>query len=438
MTIPKRWRLRSLIATGLLGAVVSTVLVASSGEAAEQGGRRGHSSPEWTGSWATAVTRGNTSGLSLTGLNNQSMRMLVHTSVGGSKIRIRLSNLHGEHAVEIGRATVAKPNTATPELSDIDASSMRELRFLGSRTATIHKGAELLSDPVNLSLPNDQDLVVSVYFPSPTGLTTWHQTTRVNNFLGDGDLAAAPGGEGYSTELTCCWFFLSGVDVLRQDSGGTVGVLADSLADGHGTTFNANKRWPDQLADRLFKVRHGDIPGVLNFGLGGSRLNHEGEEPGDGEFPGFPALGPNALARLNDDVFSETGLHTVIVDLGINDIWMNGEPADNIINALRQINQQARERGVQVIMATLGPFNGLEVVGGVWTPEKEAARNAVNEYIRSHASEFDAVLDVDKILRDPADPTKVKPEFDPGDHIHPNDAGSKAIADAVPLNLIVR
>jgi len=228
------------------------------------------------------------------------------------------------------------------------------------------------------------------------------------------------------------------VDVLRSNPNGTVGVFGDSIADGNGATFNGNMRWPDQLADRLFKVRHDDIPGVLNFGLAGSRLNHEGQEPGDGGFPGFYELGANALSRMNEDVFSETGLHTIVVDLGINDIWMSNEPADKIIASLRQVNQQARQRGIQVIMGTLGPFNGLAVPGAVWTAEKEATRNAVNNYIREHRHEFDAVVDFDKILRDPADPTKLKAEFDVGDHIHPNDAGLKAMADAIPLNLIVR
>jgi lysophospholipase L1-like esterase len=280
--------------------------------------------------------------------------------------------------------------------------------------------------------------VVSVFYPTSTGLLTVHQTARQTNFVGAGDLAAAADGGGYTTELACCWFLLSGVDVLRGDSAGTVGVFGDSIADGNGATLDANTRWPDQLADRLFKLKKGDIPGVLNFGLAGSRLNHEGQETGDGGFPGNFALGTNALSRLNEDVFSETGLHTLVVDLGINDIWMKNEPADKIIASLRQINQQVRERGIQVIIGTLGPFNGLEVVGGVWTPEKEATRNAVNTYLREHRSEFDAVVDFDKILRDPADPTKVKAAFDSGDHIHPNDAGLKAMADAIPLNLIVR
>ncbi len=436
MTIPKSWRLRTVIATGLLGAVVSTVLVVGSGQATEQGG--GHESPEWVGSWAAAVTRGSATGPTSVALDNQSVRMVVHTSVGGHKMRIRLSNLHGDRAIDVGRATVAKPNTATPALSDIDAASARELRFNGSASAVINRGGELLSDPVDMRVGDDQDLVVSVFFPTPTGMNTVHQTSRQTNFIGAGDLAAAAGGEGYTTELACCWFFLSGVDVLRSDEGGSVGVLGDSMADGNGSKLNGNMRWPDQLTDRLLRVRHGDIPGVLNLGLAGSRLNHEGNEPGDGGFPGNFALGTNALARMNDDVFSETGLHTVVVDLGINDIWMNNEPADKIIASLRQINQQARQRDIQVIMGTLGPFNGLVISGPVWTPEKEATRNAVNTYLREHRHEFDAVADFDKVLRDPGDPTRLKPEFDSGDHIHPNDAGNKAMAAAIPLNLIVR
>jgi lysophospholipase L1-like esterase len=280
---------------------------------------------------------------------------------------------------------------------------------------------------------------VSVYFPTPTGLTTFHSTSLQSNFVGAGDLATAAGGEGYTTERTCCWFFLSGVDVLRPDSNGSVGVLGDSLADGNGTTFNGNMRWPDQLTDRLLNVRHGDIPGVLNLGLAGSRLNREGSEPGDGGFPGSFGLGTNSLARLDEDVFSETGLHSVVVDVGINDIWMNAEPADKIIASLRQINQQARERGIRVIIGTLGPFNGFATAaGGVWTAEKEAIRNAVNTYLREHRHEFDAVVDFDRILSDPGDPSKLKAQFDSGDHIHPNDAGAKAMAAAIPLNLIVR
>jgi len=435
MNNPSKWR--SLIATGLLAAVASTVLVASAGEAAE--GRHG-SSQDWVGSWAAAVTRGNLTGSTFVGLNNQSVRMIVHGSVGGSKVRIRLTNLHGEKAVTVGRATVAKPNTATPALSDIDAATTKGLTFGGATSFVMPKGAELLSDPIDLRVGNDEDLVVSVFFPTSTGLTTFHSTTRQNNYVGPGDLVSDPGGAGYTTERTCCWFFLSGVDVLRKDAAGSVIVFADSLADGHGTTFNANLRWPDQLSDRVQReVRSEHVPGILNISRGGARLTHEGEEPGDGGFTGFPELGANAFARLDEDVFSETGAHTVIMDLGINDIWMNNDSADTIIAAIRQLNQQIAQRGYTVLVGTLGPFEGLN--GGtalVWTPEKEATRNAVNNYLRTHRGEFDGVVDFDKVVRDPANPSKLKPEYDGGDHIHPNDLGSKAMAAAIPLNLIVR
>lgn len=437
MNNPKKWR--SLGAMGLLVAVASTVLVASGGAAADQGHWGHHASRDWVGSWAAAVTRGNNSGSTFVGLDNQSVRMIVHGSVGGSKVRIRLTNLHGEQAITVGHATVAEPNADTPELSDIDASTLHELTFGGASSFVMPKGAELLSDPVDLRVDDDQDLVVSVFFPTPTGLTTFHSTTRQNNYVGPGDLVADPGGAGYTTERTCCWFFLSGVDVLREDAAGSVIVFADSLADGHGTTFNANKRWPDQLSDRLQRhLPDRRTPGVLNISRGGARLTHEGVEPGAGGFPGFPELGENAFARLNEDVFSETGAHAVIIDLGINDIWMNDDSPETIIAALRQLNQQIKQRGYTVLVGTLGPFNGLN--GGtalVWTPEKEATRQAVNDYLRDHRREFDAVVDFDRILRDPADPTKIKPEFDAGDHIHPNDLGSKAMADAIPLHLIV-
>lgn len=439
MNNPKKGRSRSLIAMGLLTAVASTMLVAGAG--AGEAIEKRHDSPrEWVGSWATAVTRGNSSGGSFTGLDNQSVRMIVHGSVGGSKLRVRLTNLYGEQTVTVGRATVAKPNTATPELSDVKPSTIRELTFGGSTTFDMHKGAELLSDPVSLPVGNDEDLVVSVYFPTPTGLTTFHSTTRQNNFIGAGDLAADPGGAGYTTQRTCCWFFLSGVDVLRDKSSGSVIVFGDSLADGHGNTFNANTRWPDQLFDRMQnKLRQKDLPGVLNISRGGARLNHEGIEPGDGGFPGFHELGDNAFSRLDEDIFSETGAHTVIMDLGINDIWMNNDSADSIIASLRQINQQIKQRGYTVMVGTLGPFEGLN--GGtalVWTPEKEATRQAVNHYLRTHRHEFDAVVDFDKVLRDPANPTKIKPAYNSGDHIHPNDLGAKAMADAIPLHVIGR
>ncbi|MET8254035.1 SGNH/GDSL hydrolase family protein [Micromonospora sp. NPDC005197] len=391
---------------------------------------------EWAGSWAAAVTRGNSVGLTNTGLNNQSVRMVVHVSVGGPALRVRLSNLYGEQAVRVGRATVARPNTATvDDVSDIDPASLRALTFTGAASATMNRGAELLSDPLTFTVADDSDLVVTLHFPTPTGPTTFHGQSQQTNFIGAGDLTGAADGGGFTIRPTCCWFFLSGIDVQRKGSPGALVVLSDSIGDGNGSTVNANRRWPDLLSDRLLADRPDRrTPGVLNLSLAGNRLNHEGTEPGAGDYPGYFQLGPNAAARLNEDVFPQTGVRTVVTHLGINDIWMSNDPPEAIIATLRQINQQLQQRGLTSLVATLTPYEG-HGAPGVWTPEKEATRQAVNAYLRG-SREFDGLLDFDRVLRDPARPSQLLPAYDSGDHIHPNDAGNQAMADAVPLRLL--
>jgi lysophospholipase L1-like esterase len=396
----------------------------------------GHRDAEWVGTWATAVTHGNAAGSTNLGLTDQSVRLVVRPTVGGERIRIRLSNIYGEKTVTVGAATVAKPNKSTPELSDIDPETLQTLTFNGSGTASMVKGSELLSDPVNLELSNLDDLVVSLYFPVNTGPTTFHGSSIQDNFVGPSNLVDQPGGSAYTLTRRCCWFFLSGVDVETDKSVGSIVVLGDSITDGTASTFNANNRWPDQLAERLVGAAGSrPVPSVLNAGLAGSRLNHEGSEPSDnGLFPGFNEVGVNSLARLNEDVFAQTGVRTVITELGINDIWMSDDSAAEIIGALRQVNAQAKERGLRSLVTTITPFGGL---GGTdsWTPAKEATRQAVNSYLRE-SDEFDGVLDFDAVLRDPAQPSKLNPVFDSGDHIHPNDAGYQAMAASVPLKLV--
>ncbi|MDO3705293.1 SGNH/GDSL hydrolase family protein [Micromonospora sp. C28SCA-DRY-2] len=432
MATPKRWHV-TVSAAALLVAGTPAV-VASAGPGSTSGARGDRA--VWAGSWAAAVTRGNATGLTNTGLNNQSVRMVVHTSVGGPRLRVRLSNVYGEQAVRVGRATIARPNTATADdHSDIDPASLRELRFNGAASATMNRGAELLSDPVDFPVGDQQDLVLTVHFPTPTGPVTFHGQSRQTNFIGATDLTSAADGAGFTIRPNCCWFFLSGIDVQRRHSPGSVVVLGDSIGDGNGSTVNANRRWPDLLADRLIDARP-DVrtPGVLNLSLAGNRLNHEGPEPGAGGFPGYHELGPNAVSRLDEDVFAQTDARTVVTHLGINDIWMSGDSAEQVIAALRQINQQVKARGLRSLVATLTPYEG-HGNPGVWTPEKEATRQAVNAWLRA-GDEFDGLLDFDRVLRDPAQPSRLLPAYDSGDHIHPNDAGNQAMADAVPLRLL--
>ncbi|MFG2164292.1 SGNH/GDSL hydrolase family protein [Micromonospora chersina] len=411
-------------------------VTASAGPADTESARHGRA--EWAGTWAAAVTRGNTVGLTNTGLNNQSIRMTVQTTVGGDRLRVRLTNLYGEQAVKVGHATVARPNTATPDdRSDIDLATVRELTFQGASSATMNKGAELLSDPLSYPVEEQEDLVVTLYFPVLTGPVTFHGQSRVTNFIGATDLTTAASSPEFTRKIDCCWMFLSGIDVERRLSPGSVVVLGDSIGDGNGSTVNADRRWPDLLAERLVEARpEVRTPGVLNLSLSGNRLNHEGTEPGAGGFPGYYELGPNALARLNEDVFPQTGVRTVITHLGINDIWMNGDSAEAIIASLRQLNQQAQERGLTSLVGTITPYEG-NGGPGVWTEEKEATRQAVNTWLcGAGGAEFDGVIDFDAVLRDPTHPSRLLPAYDAGDHIHPNDAGAQAMADAVPLRLL--
>jgi lysophospholipase L1-like esterase len=234
---------------------------------------------------------------------------------------------------------------------------------------------------------------------------------------------------------SCCWDFLSGIDVLRQQPDGSIAVLGDSISDGSGATLNANKRWPDLLATRLL-TQHGNPkrPSVVNVSLAGSRLNHEGPEPGAGGFPGFVQLGPNAGARLNDDVFAQTGVRTVVVQLGIDDIWMNGDSADAIAASLQAIVTRLKQGGLQVIVSTITPFHGFEdTLEGAWTAEKEATRNAVNTFIRNNP-DFDGVVDFDLLLSDPSDRSRLRAAIDSGDHLHPNDLGAQQMANFFPVS----
>ncbi|HEY0449787.1 SGNH/GDSL hydrolase family protein [Actinophytocola sp.] len=388
----------------------TTVVVAFSAVTASGAADEVRTPDGWVGTWAAAPANGVASAPN--GYPNYSIRNVVHTSVGGSQARVRLSNAFGTSPLTLGRVTVAVAAEAGSPRAV--AGSMRTLTFGGSPTVIVPVGAEVLSDPASVRVPRDADLLVTTYVPTPSGPVTYHPAAiQTSFFTRDGDFAAQESGAAF-TERTSVWHYVSGVDV-RSPAAGAVVAFGDSITDGVGSASGANHRWPDLLSDRL----RGRL-GVLNAGISGNRLLLDG-----GDF------GRNALARFDDDVLSVGGVRTLIVLEGINDIQQVPHQTDpaRLVSAYRQLIAQAHARGIRVIGATITPFKGWQV----YDETLEATRLAANEFIRQ-SGEFDAVVDFDAAIRDPADPLRMLPAYDTGDHLHPNDAGLQAMANAVDLS----
>ncbi|HEX4725398.1 MAG TPA: GDSL-type esterase/lipase family protein [Pseudonocardiaceae bacterium] len=419
-------------ATILLATTVS--LIASSSSSAQGNSAAANGPATWSGSWTAATTAAETSGSSNAGFDNQSIREIVHLSIGGDRFRVRLTNALGQGTLSIGHATVAKQLAGATDVSDIDPSTLHDLTFQGQSSATVLKGDDLLSDPVNMHVGNLTNLVITIFLPTATGPVTWHAISVENTYIGPGDLTTAPTATPFTLVKACCWYFLSGVDVQRNNQIESVVVLGDSLADGSGNTLNANANWPDDLARRIVQSNR-PVESVLNESLAGNRLDHEGTEPGDGDFPGLVQLGTNTDARLAANLYAQNHPHTVLFDLGINDIWISHDSSAAIISSIRRIAADVHEHGMRFVVGTLGPFQNFDTADGIWTPAKEATRTAVNTYLRT-THDVDGVVDFDAVLRDPANPAALNSVYDSGDGIHPNDAGSQAMANAIPLGLL--
>ncbi len=388
-------------------AIVVTVLSGASSAATERTAPLG-----WVGTWAAAPGTGvaNTPD----GYPNYSIRNVVHTSVGGAKARVRLANTFGTRPLPLGKVTIAVAASNTAPAAR--PGTMRTLTFGGRQQVTVPVAAEVVSDPVALDVPRDGDLLVTTYTPSPSGPVTYHAFgNQTSFFTRNGDFADQESGAAF-TERTNAWHYVAGVEVQATHPRGTIVAFGDSITDGSGSATNANNRWPDLLSDRLRGSR-----GVLNAGIGGNRLLLD--------VPGS-SFGRNALARFADDVLSLGDVRTVIVMAGINDIQQTPHQTDpgQLIAAYRQLITQARSHGIRVIGGTLTPFKGWQV----WDETLEATRGAVNEFIRT-SGEFDAVIDFDAAIRDPADPLRMAAAYDSGAHLHPHDAGYRAMAAAVDL-----
>ncbi|QUQ70070.1 SGNH/GDSL hydrolase family protein [Kutzneria sp. CA-103260] len=362
----------------------------------------------WVGTWEAAPASGvdNTPN----GYPNYSIRNVVHTSVGGSEARIRLSNRYGTSPVTFGHVTVG----VQARVGTADAAALATVKFHGATSTTVPAGADIVSDAVPLKVPSNSNLLVTTFVPTPSGPVTYHPLAMQTSFFTrNGDHTADTWGTAF-TETTTVWHYVTGVDVLGPAKG-TVVTLGDSITDGYGSTPDANHRWPNYLAERL-----GQRYGVSDAGISANRLLLDGGAGGEA-----------AVKRLDEDVLSRTNVHSMIVLLGVNDIQQDPHQLDptKIEGALQDIATRAKAKGIRTIASTILPFKGW----GVWTPQLETVRAAVNQWIRtSHV--YDAVVDFDQVVRDPADPQRMLPAYDCGDHLHPGDAGYQAMATAIDLN----
>ena len=351
--------------------------------------------------------------------NNQTLRQIVRTSLGGTRVRVVLSNTFGTAPLAVGGASVA----VRAQGSAIVPNSTRELTFDGSSSATIAAGGVLFSDPVNLTVDALSDLVVDMYLPQDTAsgrspLST-HRGALQTNYV------SPLGNHVGTTEMpvqttSAAWFFLSRVEVVAPAEVGAVVTLGDSITNGSRATVDTNNRWPDHLARRLNAPASLTRMGVLNVGIGGNRILTGNN-------------GTSALARFDRDVLAQTGATHLVILEGINDIGGRDASAAEVIAGHKQLIERARARGLKVYGGTLTPFEGTSFAG-YWTPEHEAARQAVNQWIRT-SNAYDVVIDFDAPVRDPSQPTRILPQWDAGDHIHPNDAGYEAMGNAVDLKI---
>jgi lysophospholipase L1-like esterase len=390
--------------------------------------------PAWVGAWATSPTTVPAS--DTTAFEDQTLRQVVHLSVGGGTIRVRLSNEFGTEPLVIGEAHVAR-RAGTG--SAIQPGSDRRLTFGGRPSATLPPGTPLLSDPVALPVAADSDLVISIHLPRRTAGNTVHAFPYQDGYVAAGNVTGRT--EITPTAVLGKWHFLTGVSVTGGKRGSTVVALGDSITDGAETTRGANRRWPDVLARRFSDDRGLRHLGVVNAGISGNRLLHDPNPPVGHPAEGYAAyFGQAALRRFDRDVLAQPGVGHVVVLLGVNDLGHPGTSAplsekvtaQDIIGAHRQLIARAHAQGLRIHGGTITPFRDDTL--GFYSPENEAARQAVNHWIRT-GGEYDGVIDFDRAVRDPAQPDRLRPAYDSGVHLHPNDAGMAAMAEAVPLRL---
>ncbi|HXP86464.1 MAG TPA: SGNH/GDSL hydrolase family protein [Bryobacteraceae bacterium] len=357
----------------------------------------------------------------LAGLNHQTVRMIVRTSIGGRRLRVEVSNAFGTAPLMVGAAHVA----LRAKDSEIVGGSDRALAFGGRPACAIPPGALMISDPVDLEVPAQSDLAVSLYLPSETGPPTMHGTGLHTTYISrDGNQTAERSIDAAATSQS--WYWISGIDVAAPADAAALVTFGDSITDGATSTPDTNRSWPAYLSARLAANTATANVAVVNQGISGNRVLRDG-------------AGVNALARFDRDVLAVPGVKWVSLMESINDVGIGSRTpaeavtADDLITGLKQLADRAHMRGIKVIGCTLTPYEGA----AYYSESGEVIRMAVNEWIRT-SGVFDAVFDFDKVEQDADHPKQFRAGFNTTDHLHPNDVGYKAMADSVDLSLFAK
>jgi lysophospholipase L1-like esterase len=357
--------------------------------------------------------------------DDQTIRMVAHSSIAGSGARITLSNRYSDTPLDVGAVDVAVQASG----ADPKPGTTLNVTFGHSGHLTIPAGEQAISDVIPISVSAGENLLVSLYLPHATGTSTWHSDAFDTTYTAPGDHTGDDGAAAFSTTTTS-WYYLAGLDVVSPTAKGTVVAFGDSITDGYHSSTGTYTRWPDFLARRLGAEPGPQKLSVVDAGIGGNRVLTD-----------VPNLwqGVSALKRFRHDALGQPGVKDVILFEGINDIGNNAGPggapltAQDLIDGYRTLIDEARAAHVHVIGATLMPDKG----NGYYSSSAETIRQSVNQWIRTSGA-FDGVIDFDQAMRDPAEPAALNPAYDAGDHIHPGDAGMKVMADAINLRLLGR
>ena len=386
----------------------------------------------WVGTWATApqIAASAIPAQTLTAIHGQSVRMVVPVTVGGRRVRVRFSNLYGKQPLDIAGAHIAIRKAK----AELVAGSDRPLTFGGRPGFMIPTGAVAVTDPVDLDVPQLSDLAITVYTPGDADLVTVHRTVPYDAYVSEaGDFTAAADLPNAKTQRS--WFWLESVEVMAPMDATAIVAFGDSITDGYRDTPDTNGSWPSVFAKRLAD-RPGPKVGVLNMGISGNRVLHDG-------------IGTNALARFDSDVLAQSGVAAVIIlegtnDFGLPNIGRNAATgkagpyakeevsADDVIVGLKQMIERARAHGLRVYGGTILPYEGA----AYFTPEGDAKRQVVNQWIRTSGA-YDGIIDFDAVIRDPQHPSKMMANLQSGDFLHPNNEGYKLLADSVDIATVL-